>query len=227
MILVTGASGGIGRSIVPHLASFDAVMGLYNQTVPAAASSDRVSFEPLDLTASSSVAEFVRRNRSRLTRLTVVLLAARKTDGLLVEFDEAAWDSTLATNVTSSFLLLKHLLPLMMAERWGRIVHVSSVAALRGAAGATAYGTSKAAVHGLSRGLAKEYGRFNITSNVLELGYFDVGLIDALPAETRQKLINEIPSRALGRPANIVHAVEFLMKAEFVNGTVIGIDGGI
>ena len=79
----------------------------------------------------------------------------------------------------------------------------------------------------MSRVIAREYARFGITSNVLALGYFNTGLIETLSEKVRNKIIEEIPSRKLGDSSNIVSAVEFLMKSDYTNGSVLHIDGGI
>jgi len=79
----------------------------------------------------------------------------------------------------------------------------------------------------MSRVLANEYARFGITSNVLVAGYFNTGLIETLSEKMRRDIIESIPSKRLGDPSNIVNAIEFLMKSEYVNGSAINIDGGI
>ena len=79
----------------------------------------------------------------------------------------------------------------------------------------------------MSSVLANEYARFGITSNVLVPGYFNTGLIDTLSEKIRKKILDSIPSGQLGDPINLVNAVEFLMKSEYVNGSSIHIDGGI
>ena len=79
----------------------------------------------------------------------------------------------------------------------------------------------------MSKVLANEYARFGITSNVLILGYFNTGLINDLNKESYEKIIKSIPSKNLGEPTNIVNAVNFIIKSEYVNGATINIDGGI
>ena len=104
---------------------------------------------------------------------------------------------------------------------------MSSVAGIRGTPGTIAYATSKTGLLGLSRVLANEYARFGITSNVLVPGYFNTGLIETLSEKIRKKILNSIPSGKLGDPSNIVNAIDFLIKSEYVNGSAIHLDGGI
>ena len=80
---------------------------------------------------------------------------------------------------------------------------------------------------GLTLVLANEYSRFGVTSNVLILGYFNTGLIDTLSEKSRQRILESIPSKSLGGSSNIVNAIDFLIKSEYVNGSTINIDGGI
>jgi len=115
----------------------------------------------------------------------------------------------------------------MINEKWGRIIHLSSIAGVRGMQGTLAYSTAKTGLQGMSRVLAREYARFNITSNVLVLGYFNIGLIETLSEKVKKSIINEIPSKKLGHPRNIVNAIEYLIKSEYTNGSVVNIDGAI
>jgi len=115
----------------------------------------------------------------------------------------------------------------MIGEGWGRLIHVSSVVGMRGQVGAIAYAASKTGLVGMSNVFAKEYGRFNITSNVLVLGYFETGLIETLKEEEKKKIISSIPSKSLGKVNNITNAIDFLIKSEYVNGATINIDGAI
>jgi 3-oxoacyl-[acyl-carrier protein] reductase len=115
----------------------------------------------------------------------------------------------------------------MIENNWGRIIHISSIAGYLGAVGTIPYGLSKTSLIGMSRGLAKEYAKFNITSNILDLGYFETGLFNKLKDEIKKQLLSQIPSKKLGNIKNIVNCINFLIKSEYVNGTKINIDGGI
>ena len=104
---------------------------------------------------------------------------------------------------------------------------MSSIAAIKGVSGTIAYSTSKTGLLGMSKVLANEYARFGITSNVLIPGYLNTGLIETLDKKSRLKILESIPSKMLGDPSNIVNAIDFLIKSEYVNGSSINIDGGI
>lgn len=227
MIVISGASGGIGGALVPDLAKLDRVLGLYHRTQPEAVASERLELESVDLRDKAAIADWIARRRTSLGRVTLIHCATVSIDGFVAQYAEEAWDQVMDVNLKGVFLLTQALLPVMMVERWGRIIHLSSVVAQDGEAGAAAYGASKAALSGFSRGLAREYARFNVTSNVLQLGFFEAGLGGKLPEERRARIIERIPSRKFGAVADIAAAVEFVMRCDYLTGSTIRIDGAI
>jgi NAD(P)-dependent dehydrogenase (short-subunit alcohol dehydrogenase family) len=227
MILVTGASGGIGRAILPQLAEIDQVIGLYNQQLPALEETEWLKFAQLDLRSESDIKSFVARHQNDLRRLTIVHCAARSIDKLAVNCDASDWDAVLDVNLKGSFLLSKAFIPSMIKQQWGRLVFISSVVGMRGAPGTVAYAASKSAITGMARVFCKEYARFNITSNVLCLGYFEAGLIESLSDKQKETILSQIPSRSWGKVSNITNSIRWLIDSEYVNGAVISLDGGI
>lgn len=227
MIILTGASGGIGRAILPSLAALDEVIAIYHTKPPDIGSTGSVTAHPLDLTSEQEVSGFVASTKGRFKKITLIHAAALSRDGLAAQFSTEDWDQVIGVNLRGNFLLTRELLMPMIEEKWGRIIHVSSVAGMRGAPGTLAYSTTKTGLLGMSRVIANEYARFGITSNVLVLGYFNTGLIETLSEKARKEILESIPSQRLGDPKNVVNAVDFLMKSEYVNGSAIHIDGGI
>lgn len=227
MIILTGASGGIGRAILPSLTALDNIVAIYHTRPPDINGMDNVVIHQLDLTSEREVGDFVASMKGRLKKITLIHAAALSRDGLAAKFSSADWDQVINVNLRGNFLLTKALLMPMIEEKWGRIIHFSSVAGMRGVPGTLAYSTAKTGLLGMSRVIANEYARFGITSNVLVPGYFNTGLIETLSEKVRKKILESIPSGRLGDPANIVNAVEFLMKSDYVNGSDICIDGGI
>lgn len=227
MIILTGASGGIGRAILPSLSALDTVIALYRTNPPDVGDSGRVSGRRLDLSSEPEIREFCARARSDFKRITLIHAAGLSRDGLAAQYSTDDWDRVMDVNLRGSFLLTRELLKPMIEEQWGRIIHFSSVAGLRGMPGTLAYSTAKTGLLGMSRVIAREYARFGVTSNVLALGYFNTGLIETLSEKVRNRIIDEIPSRKLGDATNIVDAIAFLMKSDYTNGSVLHIDGGI
>ena len=227
MIIVTGSSGGIGRGLVSQLARFDSVIGIYNSTAPTVEAVDGLIFEKINLLDVQQIRSFVEKYERVLNRLTVVHCAAKNIDKLAIHYETMDWDNVVDVNLKGDFLFSRALIPLMMRQQWGRLIHISSVVGQEGVPGTVAYAASKSALTGMSKVLSKEYGRFNITSNVLCLGYFEVGLIETLTEKARDKLLVQIPCRRFGAVSNIANTVRWLIESDYVNGAFISIDGGI
>jgi NAD(P)-dependent dehydrogenase (short-subunit alcohol dehydrogenase family) len=139
------------------------------------------------------------------------------------------WNSTMAVNVTGALLMTQSAIPLMKKGGWGRIVNISSISGVRASAGRIAYGTSKAAIIGLTRQLAIELAPDNITVNSVAPGPVDTATARALHTElTRQSYVRMIPMRRYGRPEEIAAAVSFLCSedASYITGHTIPVDGG-
>lgn len=228
MIILTGASGGIGKELLTPLLEIDNVVAFYNTTKPEIApNNNSLIYHSLNLEEPEEIKSFIQKLGKDISKVTVVHAAVLNIDGLAVNYTELDWDRVMRVNLKGNFLLTQALLPHMIQEKWGRIIHISSFLGAEGAPGTIAYSTSKTGLIGMSRVFAKEYARFNITSNVLVLGYFEKGLIDTLDKDVREKVRIQIPSKAFGKVSNIANAIIFLIKSEYVNGSTINIDGGI
>ena len=230
LIILTGASGGIGQELIPHLAKLDRVIGIYNSSKPKLESEPNVTYVQLNLANPKDVENFIETWKvelNKLKNLTVVHLAAAKKDGLVVNYSEEDWDLLMQVNLKAAFTLTKYLLPVMIKIGYGRNIFTSSRGALDGDVGTIAYSTSKAGIVGFSKVLAKEYARFNITSNVLLLGTFETGMFNKLSTKSKQEIIKKIPSKKCGDIANIANAINFCIKSDYVSGSIIAIDGAM
>ena len=161
-------------------------------------------------------------------------LASKKINFLLSSFfkknkieKEKSIKKNIDININANISLIKFFLPLMIKNYFGRIVHFSSTKVLEGEVGTILYSASKSFLNGLSASLATEYGKFNITSNILSLGYFKSNLWQAIPNKIKKERLKDIPSRKLGSIKNISNAIEFIINSEYVNKSIIKIDGGI
>ena len=227
MIILTGASGGIGQAILPSLAELDNVIAISHSKPINVDQLDGIESYQVDLTSESQVNEFVLKIKSKLSKVVLIHAAVISLDNLAVKFETEDWNQSINLNLNGNFFLTRALLTTMIEDDWGRIVHMSSIAAIKGVSGTIAYSTTKTGLLGMSKVLASEYARFGITSNVLIPGYLDTGLIDTLDEKSRLKILESIPSKKLGSPSNIVNAIDFLIKSEYVNGSSINVDGGI
>lgn len=227
MIILTGASGGIGDQIIRTIAEMDNVLGIYSSHKPDDPGNDKIEYIKLDLGVPDEINKFVETRGSQFSHITIVHMAGLKIDGLASNYSEADWDLMTNLNIKSTFLFTKSLLPHMVRDNWGRIIFISSRGALEGDTGTIAYSACKSALIGMSNTLAKEYARFNISSNVLVLGTFDTGMYQKLPENKKREILNKIPSKRLGNTSNISNAIKFIIDSEYVNGSMINIDGGM
>ena len=129
-------------------------------------------------------------------------------------------------NLVSNFMICKFILKKMIFANWGRIIFLSSTGAKRGEIGTSGYSASKTGLIGLSKVISKEYGLYNITSNILELGAFDVGMYKKLANTEKLKIKEKIPNKKLGNIDEIFQTIKLLIKSKFINGSVLKIDGG-
>jgi len=223
MIILTGASGGIGEEMLGSLSELDDVIGIYNNSPPKLDVNENVSFQRLNLTNEDEIKLFVERNLPVLKNISVIHAAGTSEDSLTINHTKDNWQNIIEVNLTANFLLTKVLIPLMIKQKWGRVIHFSSI---RVASGTLSYSTTKHGLLGMSKVIAKEYAKFNITSNSLILGAFNTGMFQTLNKKVQKEMISQIPSRNLGDVKNIVSAIKFIIDSPFVNGASIRIDGG-
>jgi 3-oxoacyl-[acyl-carrier protein] reductase len=150
-------------------------------------------------------------------------------DNLIIRMAEEEWDAVLGTNLKGAFLCTKAVVPLMLKQRWGRIINMSSVVALAGNPGQANYAASKAGLIALTRSIAKEVGSRNITVNALTPGFITTDMVGTLSQETIDAIKQHIPLGRLGTPEDVAGAVAFLASddASYLTGQAIGIDGAI
>lgn len=222
MIILTGASGGIGKKLALELKKYDKVIGTYFKNKPAAG-----KHYQLDVTSEESILNFLHPISSGLRRVTLINLAGISIDRLAHNLSLAEWNRVLSVNLTGSFLMSRHLLPYMMKEGWGRIINISSVVPQIGVRGTAAYAASKSGLVGLTKTLAKEYASYGITVNCLSLGYFSSGLINTIPKAKAELLKKDIPMNRFGEVKDIALAVKFMIDSNYITGAEIDINGGI
>lgn len=223
-IIVLGYSSNIAQDAVMKFNKLNQIIGTYNSNKPDINMKNIDTYQ-LDLKNENEIISFVNSIKDNLSNVVVINFAAYKQDSLVMNQDIESWKKTFDINVNSNFLITKHLLPIMIQNKWGRIIHISSERGIRGSKGSTAYSASKSALHGFNRSLAKEYARFGISSNVISLGYFDSGLYRKLDKDMQKQFVESVPSKRLGTSNDIYHAISFLILSSYTNGSVITIDG--
>ena len=225
MFLITGASGGIGYELFKKLSKNNDVIGISH--TKKLEEHERGLFINIDLTNHEEINQMIKENKELMKKLTIIQLAVYSHDGLIANYPIEEIRKTFELNLFSNIVLLKSLLPIMIEQKWGRIIHFSSIIGNEGANGAGIYSSSKSALIGYSKTLAKEYGRFGITSNILELGYLDNGLIKNFKEEKIKAIISQTPVKRLGKIQDIISAINFIEKSNFYNGEVLKLNGGI
>ena len=139
------------------------------------------------------------------------------------------WNEVLGVNLTGPFLCIKHTLPLMRKNNWGRIINISSVVPQLGVPGTSAYSASKSALTGLTKTVSKEVIKNNITVNLIALGYFNTGILFQIPPDIREQIKENIPKHEFGNPEEILNCISYLCgeNASYITGQTININGGL
>ncbi|MEV2210882.1 3-oxoacyl-ACP reductase FabG [Streptomyces sp. NPDC050997] len=225
-VLVTGGNRGIGLAIARHFAAAgDRVAVTYRgEEPPVSAGFLAVR---CDVTDSQQVDRAFKEAEAAHGPVTVLVAnAGAANDRLLVRMSEADFTSVLDTNLTGAFRVAKRAMRGMLGEGHGRIVLISSTAALHGSPGQTNYAAAKAGLVGFARSLTRELGPRDITCNVVAPGLTESDMSRALTAQQRQDLLRQTPAGRLARPEEVADAVAFLADAGYVRGAVIPVDGG-
>ena len=237
--LITGASRGIGRAVALRLASEGVRVAVnYNSgEAPAQQLVEEISSQggeaialQADVADEAQVKEMVATVRNQWHRVDILVNnAGIRNDRLLMRMTTKEWDDTLDVNLRGAFFCTKAVLPLMVRQRRGRIINMSSVVGVAGNPGQANYAASKAALIGLTKSVAKEVARRNITANALAPGYILTGMVEELSEDLKAQVLSRVPMNRLGVPEDIAGVVAFLCtdEASYITGQVIRIDGGL
>ena len=231
VILITGASGGMGGEMARFFEKKGAKLALHSkQNQIVIAESERVAHFHIDLNTQANCDELIRQVVERFGRIDVLINnAGISRSSMSWKTSEDSWRETMAINVDAPFFLSQSVIPHMRKNEKGRIVNITSIVAQTGFVGTSSYAASKAGLIGLTKTLAKELAGFNITVNSLALGYFNVGMIDDVPEEIQEEIISTIPIGRLGTPITVCSAIEWLLSegGGYVTGQTINLNGGL
>jgi NAD(P)-dependent dehydrogenase (short-subunit alcohol dehydrogenase family) len=232
--LVTGAANGIGRAIARRLAAEGYFLVAADLDEAGAADlrneigADNMLFEKTDATSEAGIQALFSSIDRKPGRIDVVVNnAGIIRDNLIWNMPAEDFDAVLALNLRGAWLVCREAAIRMKAQQSGHIVNIASRAWL-GNPGQSNYSASKAGLIGLTRSLALELGRYGVSVNAVAPGLIDTPLTRRLKPETLEKLIGAQPTRSMGQPEDVAHAVAFLASAQtrFITGHTLYVDGG-
>jgi 3-oxoacyl-[acyl-carrier protein] reductase len=235
--IVTGASRGIGKAIALALAGSGAAVvavarGDQGQATAEAivAAGGKAIGRAADVADGAAIEPIIKEAVEIFGRLDVLVNNAGITrDQLLLRMKRDDWDAVLLTNLTGAFVCSQAAIKVMVRQRYGRIVNISSVVGQTGNAGQANYAASKAGLIGFTKSLAREVASRNITANVVAPGFIDTDMTRAVPEAVQKAWLEAIPLGRLGSADDVADAVCFLAseKASYITGHVLAVNGGM
>ncbi len=227
--LVTGGSRGIGKATAQMLKAQGAeviIHGSSRETVDPAADELQVAGLVTNLMGEDSVAKLA----SAAGPIDILVNNAGITrDVLFARQTQQQWDEVLTVNVGRVVELTRLLLPAMTQKGFGRIINVTSIVAHMGNVGQTNYITSKAAITGFTKALAKEVARKGVTVNAVAPGFINTDMTSGIPDQIKESFMKQIPAQRFGESADIAAAISFLASKEagYITGTTLHVNGGL
>ena len=237
--VVTGASRGIGRAIAIKLAKLGAnIVVNYRNSVEAVqevvkeieALGVKALAVQCDISNFSDVESMMKQSMAEFGSIDILVNNAGITkDGLLMRMKEEEFDSVIDINLKGAFNCTRHVSAIMLKQRSGRIINISSVSGLTGNAGQVNYSSAKAGIVGMTKAVAKELASRGVTCNAVAPGYIQTDMTEGLSDKVKETIMNNIPLKRLGNAEDVANTVAFLAseEASYITGQVISVDGGM
>ncbi|MCX4347453.1 MAG: 3-oxoacyl-[acyl-carrier-protein] reductase, partial [Lachnospiraceae bacterium] len=237
--LVTGASRGIGREIAQTLAAYGAsVIVNYNGSKDRAdevvemisAGGGKAIAVKADVAKAEEIARLFEEAQAAFGRIDILVNNAGITrDNLILKMSEEEYDTVLDTNLKGAFLCMKHAAKIMLRQKNGRIINISSISGIAGNAGQANYCAAKAGLIGLTKSLAKELGSRGITVNAVAPGFIETEMTEKLSEQVKEGMLAQIPLKRAGSVKDIAEAVAFLAseRAAYITGQTLSVNGGM
>ena len=233
-ILITGATGGIGKALVKKFVSLEgSVLATGTKTEKLEALKkefSNINILKFDISDHSKIEEFVENVSSQLNGLDVLVNnAGINADNLSLRMKDEEWKKVIEVNLGSTFFLCKYAIKKMLKNKYGRIVNITSVVGHTGNIGQANYAASKAGINGMSKSLAIEYAKKNITINCVSPGFIQSKMTDNIVESIKAVLTSRIPMAKLGTGEDVSNTVAFLSSdaASYITGETIHVNGGM
>ena len=238
-VIVTGATRGIGREIALTLAQNGANIAMNYRNLNSEVEDlineiksfgvDALAIK-CDVSITEEVDNFVKEVKSHYNTIDILVNNAGITkDGLILRMKEEDFDDVLDVNLKGTFNTTKSVSSIMVRQKYGKIINISSVVGIAGNAGQCNYAASKAGVIGFSKSVARELASRNINVNVVAPGYINTDMTKNLPDKVKEEIIKSIPMKKIGDPKEVANLVLFLSSnlSDYITGQVINVDGGM
>ena len=234
-IIITGASGGIGNSIVKRLiengANILASGTRIEKLEELKKNFEKIKILKFDISQSDKIEEFIDNATKELggSLDCIVNNAGVTQDNLAIRMSLEEWQKVIDINLTSTFLMSKFAIKKMLKNKSGKIVNITSVVGHTGNLGQANYTASKAGIIAMSKSLSIEYAKKNINVNCISPGFIKTAMTDKIDEKYKEIIISKIPSARLGEPEDIANAVLFLLsnQSNYINGETIHVNGGM
>ncbi len=233
-VLITGGTGGIGNSLIKKFTTLgsnvfttgtnESKLKNLKQDFP------EIIVEKFDLSNHDKIEEFINNVETKLQGIDILVNNAGITlDNLSIRLTTDNWKKVLDINLTSTFLMCKHVVKKMLKKKFGKIVNITSIVGHTGNLGQANYSASKSGIIGFSKSLAIEYAKKNINVNCVSPGFIQTEMTDKISDEFKKNLISKIPSGNLGTGDDVSNCVAFLASdmANYINGETIHVNGGM
>ena len=233
-ILITGATGGIGKALVKKFVSLEGnVLATGTKTEKLNALKEEfpnINILKFDISDHSKIEEFIENTSSQLAGLDVLVNnAGINMDNLSLRMKDEEWKKVIDVNLGATFFLCKYAIKKMLKNKYGRIVNITSIVGHTGNLGQANYAASKAAIIGMSKSLAIEYAKKNITINCVSPGFIQSNMTDKIVESIKVVLTSRIPMSKLGTGEDVSNTVAFLSSdaASYITGQTLHVNGGM
>jgi len=233
-VLVTGATGGIGKAICNKLKqNYNLIVVSKNKEKLINFMTDNKSIIkriPCDLKDSNQITKMIDEIISTNLNVDILVNNAGVTDdSLFIRMNYEKWQNVIKTNLDSNFLLSSSISKLMIKKKWGRIINITSIVGHTGNLGQANYVASKSGLNGMTKSIAIELAKWNITVNCVSPGFIKTNMTENLGEEQKNYIISKIPLGMIGSPDDVANCVEFLASDDsgYITGETIHVNGGM